>query len=93
MTRLTNFFGRLKAEKPDAAVISQIKAWTKEILALPDGTAFAVNEIVCRDPACPGMETVILVMEPGRKTRAYKIAKNLADVSREDISNAAQTSV
>ena len=31
-----------------------------------------VNEIACNDPACPGLETVILVMREGAKTRAYK---------------------
>jgi hypothetical protein len=32
------------------------------------------NEIVCPDPACPGTETVILVMVPSRPTRACKVA-------------------
>nr|WP_246205672.1 hypothetical protein [Microvirga arsenatis] len=48
-------------------------------------TAFAVNEIACNDPGCPGIETVILVMEPGRKTRALKIAKPLDEVAEQDI--------
>lgn len=92
MARLENFFGRFKAEKPDAATTAQIKAWSRELLELPDDTAFAVNEIICRDPACPGMETVILVMEPGRKTQAYKIAKSLADITRDDIRDATKAS-
>ena len=34
---------------------------------LPD--QLAVNDIACTDPACPGVETVILVMEPGQNAR------------------------
>jgi hypothetical protein len=52
--------------------------------ASPD-TAFAVNEIACNDPGCPGIETVILVMEPGRKTRALKVVKPLDEVAEQDI--------
>ena len=50
----------------------------------PD-TAFAVNEIACNDPGCPGIETVILVMEPGQKTRALKVPKSLDEVVEHDI--------
>ncbi|GEP00246.1 hypothetical protein GCM10007887_35500 [Methylobacterium haplocladii] len=44
-----------------------------------------VNEIVCADPACPGFETVILVMAPGVRSMARKIAMPLADVTRQDV--------
>ncbi len=74
--------GRTKADSEAAA---RVKAWTRAALDLPQDTAFAVNEIACTDPACPGIETVILVMEPGRKTRALKIAKALDAVIEADV--------
>ncbi|MNL83509.1 hypothetical protein D3C87_2111750 [compost metagenome] len=43
----------------------------------------AVNEILCADPACPGSETVILVMKPGEKTRAYKLPMPMDEVTQE----------
>ena len=74
---------RRKAPKPEAVAVARIKAWALD--ALPAGTALAVNEIACLDPACPGLETVILVMEPGRKTRACKIAKAIEAVTEQDV--------
>jgi len=76
---------RGKSPRPEAEAVARIKAWALDALAPPAGTTLAVNEIACLDPACPGLETVILVMEPGRKTRAYKVAKALDMVTEQDI--------
>jgi hypothetical protein len=51
-------------------------------------TVFAVNEIACTDPACPGVETVILIMRAGQKTRACKIQKPLDQVTEQDVVDA-----
>jgi hypothetical protein len=69
----------------DRAAIERVKVWAQEALGNPAGTAIAVNEIACTDPACPGVETVLLIMEPGAKTRACKIAKALDTVSEQDV--------
>jgi hypothetical protein len=79
---------RRKAPKPEAKAVARVKAWALAVLAPSAGTALAVNEIACLDPACPGLETVILVMEPGRKTRAHKIAKALDAVTEQDVRDA-----
>jgi hypothetical protein len=75
----------LAAPKADADAIRRVKDWAGAVLRVTDETAFAVNEIVCADPACPGLETVILVMEPGVRTRACKIPKGLVDITEEDV--------
>ncbi len=46
------------------------------------------DEIICADPACPGSETVILVMKPGEKTRAYKLQMAMAEVTAEALADA-----
>ena len=79
---------RRKAPKPEAESVARIRAWTLAVLDTAPGTAVAVNEIACLDPACPGVETVILVMKPGRKTRACKIAKALDDATEQDVRRA-----
>lgn len=63
------------------AAAERLKAGTRRLLDLPEQAAVAVNEIICADPACPGSETVILVMKPGEKTKAYKLAMAMADVT------------
>jgi hypothetical protein len=72
--------------QPDA--IERVKRWASATPGIAAGSAFTVNEIVCTDPSCPGTETVILVMEPGRKTRACKLAKGLAEVTEQEVREA-----
>lgn len=81
-----NPFGRGAKADPDDVV--RIKAQTRAILALGEEAVIAVNEILCADPSCPGTETVILVMNPGQKTKAYKVAVAIAEVTSDALSAA-----
>ena len=78
--------GDAKAEMKAAA--ERLKVQVKDLLGLPEAAAIAVNEILCADPACPGNETVILVMKPGEKTRAYKLQMAMAEVTNEALAEA-----
>jgi hypothetical protein len=77
--------GSFGLPKPDKHGIDRVKGLARAALQASPDTAFAVNEIACNDPGCPGIETVILVMEPGRKTRALKVSKPLDEVMEQDI--------
>ena len=74
--------------RPESEAIARVKAWAVAILGGSAETTVAVNEIVCLDPGCPGTETVILVMQPGRKTRAAKVGKPVDEVTKEDVAQA-----
>jgi hypothetical protein len=77
-------FGRGSAGKAAAADdAARIKADVRDLMGLSEDAAIAVNEILCADPACPGTETVILVMNPGEKTKAFKAQMAMADLTRE----------
>lgn len=79
-------FGKRDAAEGKAAAAadaSRIKAEIRARLRLPEAAAIAVNEIICADPSCPGTETVILVMNPGEKTRAYKAQMPMAELGGE----------
>ncbi|KAA2237437.1 hypothetical protein [Salinarimonas soli] len=78
----------LAAPRTDKAAIERVKAWAKALLGVDPATTVVVNEIACNDPGCPGVETVVLVMEPGRKTRAAKIPKAIGDVTEGDVREA-----
>jgi hypothetical protein len=82
--RLGRLLGRREGEpNPDQA---RIKA---AVLAyLPEGSSVTVNEIFCPDPGCPDLETVILVMRAGAKTRACKITKPMEAVTEQDLARA-----
>jgi hypothetical protein len=77
--------GSFGLPKPDKQAVDRVKDLARAALRVSPDTAFAVNEIACTDPGCPGIETVILVMEPGQKTRALKVAKPLDAVMEQDI--------
>jgi len=82
-------FGKGGPDKAQAAGQSgRIKTLVREIAGLPAAAAIAVNEILCADPACPGTETVILVMNPGEKTKAFKLAMAMAEVTPEALREA-----
>ena len=65
-------FGFGKKDQRDPAVVERMKAVAREALDLSEDVALSINEIQCADPACPVLETIILIMEPGKKTRACK---------------------
>lgn len=77
-------FGKSGGDKAEAsAQAARIKQGVRELLGLSEAAVIAVNEIICADPACPGAETIILVMNPGQKTTAFKVQLAMADVTRE----------
>lgn len=75
-------FGRAK---PAEGVRRQVEEWARAACGADAETVIKVNEIVCPDPACPGFETCILVMQPGLRTRAFKVAKPVAEVTQSDV--------
>lgn len=82
-------FGFGRARPPNDAR-QRVETWTRELWTGDLSTGerdFIVkaNEIVCADPACPGVETVILIFGAGRKSLAFKVAKPLLDVVRDDV--------
>lgn len=73
-------FGGGRDGQEKAARTAALKRQVALLLDLDEDAAIAINEIVCADPACPGTETVILVMAPGEKTRAYKVPAPLDEI-------------
>lgn len=92
MSAFGRFFRSRARPASEAEAMARIKSWTRMQLALPEVATITVSEIVCADPACPGTETVILVMAPGRKTRAFKLAKPADEVSEGELGAALSSS-
>lgn len=78
--------GKKRDETRDQA--KRVKELVFEALGRNPDIGLSVSEIACSDPACPGDETVILVMAPLRKTAATKIQKALVDVTEDDVRDA-----
>lgn len=80
-------FGK-RRDASDLAVRDRIVAWTCEAGGLSGEIVVKVNEILCPDPACPGLETVILVMAMGQRTRAFKVGKPMGEVTQSEVAAA-----
>lgn len=89
MTSFLSAFSRRRG--PEREALERVKSLVRVALALPGDVALSANEIVCADPACPGTETVVLVMAPGARTRALKIAKPAVEVGLPDVLAAADS--
>lgn len=81
------FFSRKDMDEKAAAKAQaeRIKREVRRLLDLPEQATIAVNEIICADPACPGSETVILVMKPGARTQACKLQMAMVEVTPETL--------
>jgi hypothetical protein len=72
----------------DAARLEARRLRLRAALALADDVAISVNEISCADPTCPVLETVVLIMAPGERTRAIKLHGSVDDLSEEALAEA-----
>lgn len=78
-------FKNLFRKKPprDDAALTRLRAWITQELGEP-ATTLTISEIECRDIACPGLETIILIMREGEATQAVRIRKPIVDILQED---------
>lgn len=85
MTALGKLLDRFRQPRSDPDDVARVRAWVAAALALGEEDAVTVSEIACNDPACPGLETVILVMRKGERTRAFKTRGSLVVQTRPAI--------
>ena len=87
MALFNRLFSPARPRDPIAA--EAIKGWIRTHLkdgrTAPEDVAVTVSEIICNDPACPGTETVVLIMRPYHTTKAVKFAKSMDEVVETDI--------
>ena len=83
-------FGKLFGRKPprDEAALANIRRWVASALNNPAGLDLTISEIECPDPACPGLETFILVMREGEATQAVKVRKPISEITEADVAEA-----
>jgi hypothetical protein len=85
MPSIGNIFGRKQKDDPAR---KRVRGWALGILGDDPAPALTISEIDCGDPACPGLETIILVMREGEATQAVKIRKPLNDITEADLGEA-----
>lgn len=83
-----NLFGGRRSIDPDQA--DRIKSWARATWALSEDTTVMVTELECREPGCPPIETVIVLLEGPGKTIQYKMHKSADEVSQQDVEELAK---
>lgn len=71
--------------RPEA---DRLKGWVRAAARLSEEVGLTVSEIECLDPACPGTETVVLIMAEGTRMRAVKFGAPVAEITEQDVSEA-----
>lgn len=56
-----NLFSQDKP-KADPEKVQQIKNWVYRLLEIDPGTTISINQLTCKEPGCPPIETVVAVM-------------------------------
>lgn len=62
-----------------------IKAWVIQHLGLGENDLVSVAELMCHEPDCPPVETVVTVHGSAQKRRTWKIHKPMSEVSQSDV--------
>ncbi|ACL56388.1 hypothetical protein [Methylobacterium nodulans] len=78
-------FSAFRRPRPDAAARERVAAFARQAGGFGPEVALTVSEIVCPDPACPGTETVILILAPGARSRAVKVGRPVEAVTEADV--------
>lgn len=77
-----NLFSQNKP-KTDPEKVQQSKNWVYRLLDIDSGTTISISQLTCKEPGCPPIETVIVVMtNPGQQ---HKIHKAINDIDEIDI--------
>ena len=74
----------------DPAILQQLKAQISDLLKLDAETTISINQLQCREPGCPPIETVIIIFT--QPTQQYKIHKAIGDIRTADVIKAVQGS-
>ena len=74
-----------KKAKPEN--IRYLKEVISKKLKLPETTILSIAELSCHEPGCPPKETVITANEINGKSKTWKIAKSIDEISNLDIKN------
>lgn len=70
--------------KKDRSIQGQIKEWVRGYFKLADDVTVLVTEIMCDQPGCAPVETIVAILESGAR-RQFKSPRPMKEVAKEDI--------
>ncbi len=70
--------------KKDRSVQGQIKEWVRAHFKVPDDVTVLVTELMCDQPGCAPVETIIAILWPKGREQ-WKSPRPMKEVAKEDI--------
>ncbi|MEZ5763638.1 MAG: hypothetical protein R3D69_04795 [Xanthobacteraceae bacterium] len=77
------FFDRL-APKADPETLKTLKAEARRFFAAADDATISIMELDCADTECPGIETVIALLDAGQRPRVVRFQKPVVKIGPAD---------
>jgi hypothetical protein len=77
------FLERLTPAAPPE-VLAAIKQLARKFFNVSDDVAVSVIELDCSDAACPGIETIVAVLEARKRPRVVRFQKRITEITRND---------
>ncbi|NJL48240.1 MAG: hypothetical protein HC929_13115 [Leptolyngbyaceae cyanobacterium SM2_5_2] len=74
----------------DPVALQQLKAQIADLLKLDTETTISINQLQCREPGCPPVETAIIILT--HPAKQYKIHKAVGDITTADLVKVIQES-
>lgn len=80
---LFKFLERL-APKTDPETLKALKAEARRFFSAAEDATISIMELDCTDADCPGIETVIALLEAGKRPRTVRFRKPVAEIGPAD---------
>ena len=84
MNSLDTLFSPPRSKRQQKGQAQTIKGWVRELFAPAPDIVIMITEKDCRNPKCPGIETVIALVDKGRVQRV-NMSKPMIEVIRADV--------
>ncbi|HVV91855.1 MAG TPA: hypothetical protein VHD15_00405 [Hyphomicrobiales bacterium] len=83
-------FRRRERDPEERAGLARVEAWARAALG-EGGGDILVRQIVCPDPGCTDIQTIVLITPPGRKSAAVSLNGEARALTEIDVRAALAT--
>ena len=90
---IARWLARFQKPPRDAVARERLAALVRAELPLNPPPDVTISEIDCTDPACAGLETVILILAAQEPACLIRIARPIAMIGAEELRAAIMTSI
>ncbi len=65
--------------------LRELRRTVRRLLALDDDTAVVVRQLICAEPGCPPLETIIAVLPMNGRARRWTLRTTTEQITEDDL--------